>query len=106
MTIIFISVAQASNSLTAECISTTPNLGNSDRAGATFMSNMDELIDKLQGKEIFMRTAGLFICYGPDNIYGVRVILEHDEEKDPDHTQILEDIIMYNDNFYEKIIGA
>ena len=70
------------------------------------MSNMDELIDKLQGKEVFMRTAGLFICYGPDNIYGVRVILEHDEQKDPDHTQILEDIIMYNDNFYEKIIGA
>ena len=58
---------------------------------------MNDLVEKLQGKEIFMRTAGIFLCYGPDNIYGFRVILEHDDEKDPDHTQILDD---NNNNAY------
>ena len=68
---------------------TTPNLGNPDRAGATFTSNMGDLVDTLQGKEIFMRTAGLFVCFGDDRIFGVRVVLEHDVDKDPNNTQVL-----------------
>ena len=92
----------AAISLTGECMNTTPNLGNPDRAGATFNSNMSDLIDKLGGKEIFMRTAGLFFCHGPDNIYGVQVALEHDIEKDPDHTQVRGNSKM----FYETLIGS
>ena len=75
MTIMMSTVTQAAISLIKECMSTTQSLGNPDRAGATFTSNMGDIVDKLKGKEIFMRTAGLFVCYGPDKIYGVRIVL-------------------------------
>ena len=88
MTILISSVAQAAVSLTKECISTTPNLGNPDRSRATFVSNMGDFVDKLKGKEFFMRTAGIFVCYDDDYIYGVRIVLEHDVNKDPNNTQL------------------
>ena len=75
MAILISSVAQAAISLTKECINTTSNLGNPDRSGAKFLSNIGDLVDKLQGKEVFMRTAGVFVCHGDDKIYGVRIVL-------------------------------
>ena len=109
MTILISSVAQAAESLTKECISTTPSLGNPDRAGATFVSNMGDFVDRLQEKEFFMRTAGLFVCYGDDNIYGVRIVLEHDINKDPNNTQLLSVSGKNKKNsniFYEHMIGS
>ena len=109
MAILISSVAQAAISLTKECMSTTENLGNPDRTGATFTSNMGDLVDKLQGKEIFMRTAGLFVCYGADKIYGVRIVLEHDVDKDPNNTQLLSVSGKNKKNsniYYEHMIGA
>ena len=49
-----------------------------------------------------MRTAGLYFCHGPEKIYGIQVVLEHDIDKDPDYTQI-----KGNDNlYYETKIGS
>ena len=45
MAILISTVVQAAISLTRECMSTTRNLGNPDRTGATFTSNMGDLVN-------------------------------------------------------------
>ena len=50
---------------------------------------MDDLVETLEDKVLFMRTTDLFVCASGDAIYGVRVALEHDKAKDPEHNMAL-----------------
>ena len=65
-----------------------------------------------------MRTTDLYVCASGDAIYGVRVALEHDKAKDPEHNMALstfydDDATVYPEGekpdreikFYEHMVG-
>ena len=105
--------------MTKECIETTKEYGGFQTEGVEFESNMDDLVEKLSDKVLWMRTTDLFVCANQDAIYGVRIALEHDKVKDPEHNMLLStfydtDATVREDGatsqheikFYEHMVGS
>ena len=79
-----------------ECLLTTEEYGAADRTeGVTMQSNLDNLVDELQDKVLFMRLDSIKVCHSAHYIHGIRIALIHDYTKDPEHNQAL-------DTFYSK----
>jgi len=72
---------------------------------------MDDLVNDLQERVLFMRTSDVMVCYDEHYIHGLRLSLKHDGAKDPNHRQYLdtyysETILEDHDRkYYEHIIG-
>ena len=93
--------ANRSKAYRTECLATTKEFGNiqtglmfqngiSNMEGIFFTSNMDDLVNELQEKVLFMRTSDLKVCHDDKYIHGIRVALIHDYQKDPDHNKFLD----------------
>ena len=93
--------ANRSKAYKDECLTTTKEFGNiledlqfingiATIDGISFTSNMDDLVDDLQEKVLFMRTSDLKVCHDDNYIHGIRVALIHDYQKDPEHNKFLE----------------
>lgn len=71
--------------LLKECLKMTKEYGKLQKNGVKYVSNLSEIINKLQRNALFTRNTDLFICHDDDYIHGIRVVLEHDEMKDPEY---------------------
>ena len=115
--------ANKSKAYYKECLTTTKEFGNvkdnhkfedgvAVDDGISFTSNMDDLVNELQEKVLFMRTSDLKVCHDDNYIHGIRVALIHDYEKDPDHNKFLDsyysDTILtdHDRKFYMHMDGA
>ena len=74
----------------AGCLSTTKEINKVYRDGLVFESNMDDLVDQLGEKVLYMRTTDLKMYTDNHYVHGMRVAMKHDDKKDPEHNDILD----------------
>lgn len=85
-----------------------------DEEGLHFESNMDDLVDRLQEKVLYMRTTDLKVCSTNHFIHGMRIALKHDYTKDPEHNSKLDNFYSsettivsdHSQRFYEHYVGS
>ena len=77
--------------ITGECMHTSEEFGSPVESddGVVFVSNMSDIVT-LGEKALFMRTSQIMICSSYQYIHSIRVALDHDPEKDPDHNEALD----------------
>ena len=73
-----------------ECLTTTKEVNKTYRDGLVFESNMDDLVDQLGERVLYMRTTDLKIFTDKHYIHGMRVAMKHDDSKDPEHNENLD----------------
>ena len=85
-----------------------------DREDLHFESSMDDLVDELQERVLYMRTTDLKICSTRKFIHGARVALKHDITKDPENNSLLDtfysskDTILadHHQRYFEHFVGS
>ena len=97
--------------LLKECLKMTSEYGTLQKNGVTYVSNLSEIINQLQRNALFTRNTDLYICHDDNYIHGIRVVLQHDEVKDPEYKQLIdnfyeEDDPYFEQKFYEHMIGS
>ena len=105
------------SSFSQECLQTTEEINAQDEGDREtelhFESNMDDLVDRLQEKVLYMRTTDLKVCSTNHFIHGMRVALKHDITKDPANNSKLDNFYSsgtkivsdHNLRFYEHYVG-
>ena len=61
--------------LIKECLKMTSEYGTLHKNGVKYVSNLSEIINKLQRNALFTRNTDLYICHDDEYINGIRVVL-------------------------------
>ena len=73
-----------------ECIQKTKEINPQTREDLHFESSMDDLVDSLQEKVLYMRTTDFKVCTTRKFVHGAQIALKHDIHKDPENNSKLE----------------